>query len=380
MLVKRFLDKLSKAAPAERVDIVRAFVRVYLEVPLDAENREAAATALVAILDDPAPRVRRAMAEALCSAGEAPAMVIRALADDQPDIAAVVLSRSPLLSDAELVDRVGAGCARLQCAVADRPTIGIGLAAAIVEVSGPEACLHLLDNPGASIGIGTLNRLVDRHRDDPAVRNALLERPDLPVTLRQKLIDGLSDALGALISLREWVSPERAEKLVGEARERSVVELALECEDDRLKPYVKMLLGEGRITPAVLIRALALGNVRFVEEALSALSGMPVRRVVALLNDRSGRGLDALFRRIGLSADALSALRAVLEVMREEAPDGSWRHQQRLGRTMLERALTRHRAFSAGEVDAFFALISRLSAEAARREARGETGGYFRAA
>lgn len=380
MLVGRFLERMSQGNPPERAEIVRVLVRVYLEVPLDAENRAAAATALMAILDDPAPRVRRAMAEALAWSPDAPRAIVRALADDQPDIAHLILSRSPVLSESELVDMVGSGCPHAHVSIASRPEISVGLAAAIVEVSGAQACVALLENPGASIAMSSLRRMVERHRADTAVRNALLDRTDLPITLKQKLIDGLSDALGELVSLRDWLSPERTQRVVADARDRAVVELALNSPKDKLRPLVDMLVAEKRVTPSLLIRALSLGNAGFVEEALSALARIPVRRVSTLLEDRSGRGLIALYQRAGLPKTSLPALKAVIEVLREEAPDGTWQQDKRMGQRMLERALTRHQSFTAGEVDEFFALLGRLAAEAARDAARIETGGYFRAA
>jgi len=380
MLVRRFLDRLSKGDPIERAEIVRALVRVFLEVPLDDENRTGAVTALTAILDDPAARVRRAMAEALADSPHAPGIVIRALAEDQADISNIVLSRSPVLTEAELVDLVGAGYERIRISIAGRPTVGVGLSAAIAEVAGPQACVTLLDNPGAAITVSALTRMVQRHSQDAGVRNALLDRPELPVTLRQKLIDGLSEALGELVAFHQWMPPERARKVLSDVRDRAVIDLAMSCETGRLRSLVEMLVAEDRISPALLIRALCQGNMRFFEESLSVLSGTPVKRVLSLLDDRSGRGLAALYRRARLPAASLPAMRAVIAVLHEEAPDGAWRTQMRLGRRMLERALTLHQTFTAGEVDEFCALLGRMATEAARDEVRGETGGYFRAA
>lgn len=382
MLVRRFLDRLAQADPSRRAQIVRALVRVYLEVPLDPSNRAATATALLAVLDDPAPRVRRSMAEALAESPLAPRAVIRGLADDQPDIAGIVLARSPVLTEAELVDFVGAGCERTRRAVASRPDVGIGLAAAIVEVSGPDACTVLLANPGAAIAVSSMRRLVERHRGDPDVRGALLARDDLPVTLRQSLIDGLSEALGEMVVLRDWLSPERTQRLLADARERAVMDLALGCDERRLAALVEMLVAERRVTPATLVRALCVGNLRFVEEALSIMARTPLRRVAGLLQDRKGAGLAALYRRTGLPMAALPALLAILEVMREQSPDGTAAGRARMGRVMLERVLTRiqGQGFSSGELDEFLALLERLASEAAREEARAATGGYFRAA
>ena len=87
-----------------------------------------------AVLDDhPSALVlRRALAEALASAAEAPRHIVLALAADQADVACVVLGRSPVLEEAELIDcaAVGDGFAqsrhRPQAATAGRAGGGSG--------------------------------------------------------------------------------------------------------------------------------------------------------------------------------------------------------------------------------------------------------------
>lgn len=381
MLVRRFLDRLSQAEASQRAEIVRALVRVYIEVPLDEENRSAATTALMAVLDDPSARVRRALAEAFGNSPRAPRPVICGLAEDLPDISTIVLARSPLLSEAELVDYAGAGCERTRAAIASRSDVGVGLAAAFIEVSGIAACLALLANPSAAIAASSLRRLVERHRSDPEVREVLLARPDLPVTLRQMLIDGLSEALSELVLERDWLSPQRARKILSDARDRAVIDLAAECRDSHRGALVAMLAAEGRLTAALIIRALATGDRRFVEDALSHLSRTPVARVVALMQDNRA-GFCALYRKSGLPFGALPAIRAMIEVLRDQPDEGTAVGRARMGRAMLERVLTvvGGETFSSGQVDEFAALLGRLATEAAREEARAESGGYFRAA
>lgn len=381
MLVRRFLDRLSMSEPSQRAEIVRALVRVYIEVPLDAENRSAATTALLAVLDDPSPRVRRALAEAFAASPVAPRPVIRGLAEDLPDIAAIVLRRSPLLSELELVDYAGAGCERMRIAIASRDDVSVGLAAALIEVSGPEACLALLANPSAAMAASSLRRLVERHRGDARIREALLARPDLPPTLRQMLIDGLSQALAELVIERDWLSPQRANRVIAEARDRAAVDLAASCRDAHRRSLVEMLAAERRLNAALIIRALAMGDRRLVEDALSHLTRTPVPRVVALMED-NGSGFCALYRKSGLAPAALPVIRAMIEVLRDQADDGTALGRARMGRSMLERVLTAlgHDLFTTAEVDEFAALLGRLATEAAREEARTRSGGYFRAA
>lgn len=380
MHVRRFLDRLAAGTPAERADIVRALVRVYLTAPLDAQNRTAARTALTAILDDPAPRVRRAMAEAFAESENAPRTIVVPLANDQADVAEILLARSPMLREGELVDIAATGDVRHQTAIASRPEVGVGLSAALVEVSEAGPCARLLRNPGATIAASTFRRLVERHRRDPHIRNALLQRDDLSVTLRQSLLDGLSEALADLVRERAWLTPARTDKMLADAGERAVVELAAASRRDDLVPLVEQLACEGRLTIGLVLRAACSGNLRLFELTMARLSGVPERRVASLIHHTGGSAVAALYRRSGLPQQAFPAFRGVVEALREHQEDGTAAGERGLRSRMIERALTHHQVFSEGETDEFFAFLCRLSAEAAREEAREETGGYFRAA
>src|ERR1700676_2156719 len=162
MIVRQFLHWVRTAPAAERGDATSALARAYLYSDLTPDDRIAAEGAMIMLLDDPSPLVRRALAEALSSAHDAPAPVMLALAADQPEIAAIVLERSPLLVDADLVDMVGAGNAQAQTAIARRRDLPRSVAAAIAEVGVPEACLTLVENAFADIVEFSLARIAER--------------------------------------------------------------------------------------------------------------------------------------------------------------------------------------------------------------------------
>ena len=133
--------------------------RAYLYSNLSDDDRAVAEGAMIMLLDDPSPLVRRALAEALCAQStDAPPAVIQALATDQPEIAVLVLERSELFIDADLVEIVATGDATIQCAIASRQWLQRSVAAAIAEVGAPEACLTLIENPGADIAPFSVNR------------------------------------------------------------------------------------------------------------------------------------------------------------------------------------------------------------------------------
>ncbi len=221
---------------------------------------------------------------------------------------------------------------------------------------------------------------VDRHRKDASIRAALLERIDLPITLRQALIEGLSEALRDLVTGREWLGEERAERVLRDARDRAVVDLTLTSDIGRLRALVEQLAVDGRLTPMLIIRAVCLGNPRFLDVSLSVLAEMPTHRVISLLYDRRGTGVTAVCRRAGLPEVVVPAFRAMADTLRELDPEHDEVTSAHAGSGMIDRILERYSALTGGATDEFHALIGRLAAEAARDEARAETGGYICAA
>src|SRR5207302_1137160 len=122
------------AAPADlRADAAHALARAFLHSDVNEETRSAMEAALTVLLDDCSPHVRFALADALGDSPAAPRHIILALAVDQEEIAELVLSRSPLFIDGELVDIVAAVSETLQAAIAARPHVSSAVAAAISE-------------------------------------------------------------------------------------------------------------------------------------------------------------------------------------------------------------------------------------------------------
>jgi len=131
MIVRQFLQWVRNAPPGERAEATSALARAYLHSDLSVDDLAAAEGAMIMLLDDPSPLVRRAMAEIFASSQKAPRVVVQALAVDQPEVSVPVLSRSPLLLEDDLVDLVATGHPQAQAAIAGRMMMPRTLAAAI---------------------------------------------------------------------------------------------------------------------------------------------------------------------------------------------------------------------------------------------------------
>jgi uncharacterized protein (DUF2336 family) len=325
---------------------------------------------MILLLDDPSPLVRRALAQALAASEKAPPAIIHSLAADQPEVAAIVLARSPLLLDADLVDAAARGGPDLQVAIARRPFVPCAAAAAIAEIGCAEACLVLVENHAAEIVQFSLDRMVARFGHLSAIRNAMLDRPDLPAPTRQALVAKLSATLAEFVAARVWLSEERARSIAKDACEKATVSLAAASPDGEVGPLLRHLRESGQLTAGLLLRALLCGNLAFFEEALVELSDMSAARVAAILHDKHGGGLRALYDRAGLPASAYPAFREAIEAMREDGFQGEQRGAIRLKRRIVERVLTRCEAGVLGEIEPLLVLLRRFAAEATREEAR----------
>ena len=371
MIVRHFLQWVRLAPPGERADAVRALVGSYLYSNLDADDRAAAEGAMIMLLDDPSPMVRYALADTLAGSRDAPPAVILALSADQPEIAALVLAHSPQLLDADLVDAVGGGDAAAQAAVASRAELPSAVIAAIAEVGSAESCLIVAENHAAAIPHFSMQRIIARHGHLAAVREALFARGDVPPALRQALVAKLSETLADFVTAQSWLEAARARRVAREACEKATVVMASATSDTEVRPLVKHLRQSGQLTAGLVLRVLLSGNLALFEESLAELSGLSLGRVGALLHDRSGKGLLALFERAGLPAAAIPALRAALTSLHENGVDGEFGGASRLKRRMVERVLAHCEGMQRShETEPLLILLRRFALEAARDEAR----------
>ena len=108
MDVGDFLKWAERVPPVYRAEAARTLARAFFDERTAEDTRHAVEAGLTILLDDASPDVRRALADALCDSPEAPRHIMLALAADQAEIAVVVLARSPVFIDEELVDIVAA--------------------------------------------------------------------------------------------------------------------------------------------------------------------------------------------------------------------------------------------------------------------------------
>lgn len=339
MVVSHFLKWMNTAKVNERATAAAALARAYVGRDLPFEDRCAAEAALTLLLDDPSAKVRKAMAEALALSAHAPLQVVSALASDQPEVASVVLARSPLLTDADLIERIQSGHSMIQKLIADRPAVSMELSAAIAEAGEAEACRTLVANDGAEIAALSFRRMAERHGHNGALREALIADRRLPADCRHMLLVKLGEALKGSPLVVALMGTSRAERLMKDACVKASLTLIEGTSAGDHAALITHLRVRGDLTASFIIRALAHGKVDFFGSVLVSLAGQSAERVRSLLVAGSDVALSAVLLRAGLSETVHGILIRALKVWREVAngkrvagaQEVSWLMLQELG-------------------------------------------------
>jgi uncharacterized protein (DUF2336 family) len=347
---------------------MRALACAYLAAAADHPARLALEASITILLEGARPDVRLALAEAFADSRAAPRHIVAALAADQVNVAAVVLGRSPVFEDAELVELVASGAVPIQTAIASRPVLAPAVSAAIAEVCSREVCRVLLANPQATVDAGPLARIAERFGAETDIRAALLDRPDLPAAVHQTLVKRVADALGAMVIAKSWVNEARAMLVTREATDRATVFIAGEAESVALPALVEHLRASGQLTTALMLRAVCAGNLDFFEAALAALAGVPLTRVVSLVTSHRVGALRALYAKAGLPRMAFEAFAAALDIWAEVAAEDAASERYRTTSDVADAILRRYAGVTGDSSDAreLAAMLRRFAADQAR--------------
>ncbi|MCF3639796.1 DUF2336 domain-containing protein [Rhizobium sp. TRM95111] len=365
LIINAFLRWVETARVSDRAKAAGALARAYRRSRIRPADCNAAEMAMIFLLDDPAPPVRLALAEALADFAEAPRAVVLPLAADQPEVAAQVLLRSPVLTDSDLVDLAARGCPVRQSIIAHRPLVSRALGAALAEVAHCSAIQVLLENRGADLSRRSLKRIAERCGDLTEIRNLLLERDDLPGEARQALVERVGAALARFDLVRAAVGPSRVERIAREACDIATIGLCGEARGEEIAALVEHLRLAGRLTPAFLMHALCSGKIEFFAAAIVNLSGEPERRVRSILADGREASVRSVFEAAGLARDISTLFAEATLLWRQEARSGVFG-----GSSVSLRLLERVRQAGGAATEDMLDLVERLAIAEQRRHAR----------
>lgn len=299
MIVTSFLSWMDKAGSYERAEAVDLFARAFLNGAMGGEDAAAVEAALAVALDDESPMVRRALAIAFSESEAAPRHVVLTLAQDQPEVAGLLIARSPLLQEADLIELATTSEGLSLLAIALRVEVSERVCARLLTRAEPDVALALLRNARADLTEAQLASLVAAFGTRADIREALLKRGGLSASLRHALMLAVASSLGQFAVDGGFVNPVRNARTLDETIQTATLDIAAQQQGD-IANLVVHLRETARLTPALLLRSVLGGNLLLLAHAVAELADMEPTRVFALMRGRSDPALAALFRRAGL--------------------------------------------------------------------------------
>ncbi|WP_244303455.1 DUF2336 domain-containing protein [Roseibium sediminis] len=370
MVINEFLKWVETAPDGPRAEAAGALARAWLHSELSYEERKGATVALTLLLDDPSIDVRKSLAENLARSAEAPPHIIRGLAGDVDEVAEPILRRSPIFSDTELVDLAAEGSERAQVAIAQRPYLSAAVAAALAEVGEAPACAALLDNTSATVIQSAVTRIADRFADHPIVRERLLQRDDICIRMRHKLLLKLAVSLENNPLVQTGLSERARGKFATESGDKVILKLASKADEEQLADFVGYLREEAHLNTRLLLRAVCCGQLRLFVHALSVLGNVPVKRLRETLQTVRPAVLRALLRKAGLPLRSHQAFLMTIDLARQVQADFTRDLHIEQARMLTEYLLEELQDDSLDGNDDIVAFLRNFSVDVARQEAR----------
>ncbi len=322
MIVETFLRWSETARVTDRANAANALGRAYLHSPMGRDEKQAAAMAMTYLLDDPSPKVRLALAEALAASPDAPRALILSLAEDQAEIAATVITQSPVITDHDFVELAGRGDSFRRGLIASRSGLSRMVSAAIVAVGDEPEVQLLLENPETVFCAASLRDIARRHGQSATIRSLLLERDDLPADARHQLMRHVSDALCGFDLVRATVGQKRLERIAREASDAGTLAIAGETSHGEIPDLVEHLRAGCQLTPAFIMHALCAGRIDFISGVLVNLTRVDERRVRAVLSTGRMHAVRALYEAAGLPRDLSVVFVEATLLLRKAAGSG----------------------------------------------------------
>lgn len=313
---------LEQPSGAVRREIVDKIATDYRSGALSERERTIATEIFRLLLRDVEVMVRQAMSEALKDTRLIPHDIALGLASDLAEVAMPMLQSSEILSDVDLIeiirnpiavmyvqeeddpdllfaDRSGMDTGQKsakQSAIARRSTVSEKVAMALVEKGSEEVVITLARNKGAEISEFIGHRMVDRYGDHEDVQSALVDRSAVPISVMERLVFMVSDALRAKLTKTHGVAASMGKTLIALATERATIDLlGHKPTKSTVDKLIIQLRQSKRLTPSILLRALCLGERQFVEIAFSRMCTMAQSSVAEILDEAETPTLRDLF-------------------------------------------------------------------------------------
>jgi uncharacterized protein (DUF2336 family) len=304
-------------------------------------------------------KVRASLSRGLRSSRNLPRDVALKLAADIDSVALPLLAESLVLTDEDLVALVRGGTPRKQETIAARADLAEMVSDALITHAAEPAVAVLMANATAKIAETSFAHAIDRFAGSDRVKEAMVQRHTLPITIAERLVTLVSKELQEHLMRAHALSASVASDIVLRSREQAVIHLSMGSSENELRQMVAQMHHSGRLSPTLLLRALCTGDIGFFEAAMAVKGDVSIANAQVLIHEKSRRGLAALYRKAVMPEALYGAVRTAVDVIDETGFDGNAHDLERFRARVISRVLTLDESVTLDAPDADY-LIEKL--------------------
>jgi uncharacterized protein (DUF2336 family) len=309
-----FDDVLMRGGADARKELARQLAAFLPTSKPGSKDRETVVAKLLKLAADPVIEVRESLARYLSETSPLEADIAFTIIADDDSIALPFLASTPALGRWQMLAVLKIGDLVRQLQIASRPDICAECVDYIIETADWPVCASLLDNQAFEPLERDYRRLYARFAGEHEIVERLLAREDIPLVIRILEAKRASGRLQQHLDSSELITEDDGGRVVAAAEETATLRVLAEANETELDQVLPFLLKKKLLTPSLMLRAAVVGEMRFIDRAISQLSGIPLQRVQGLLYQSGSPNFRALFNRCGLPAGCFHLMRAAIAV------------------------------------------------------------------
>lgn len=332
---------LHDTTSATRLSMTDKIGGAYTKSSLSPQETMIAEQVFRLLLRDTELNVRVSLAQHLKDSNMVPRDIIKSLAHDVEEVSLPILEFSEVLTDEDLVDLIhSTEQVSRYLAISRRRTVSDAVSHSLLDRGNHEVASSLISNAGAIISEKAYEKIIATYQGNEEVMKTLTQRPYLPVTVVDKLVNVVSSSLADTLKKKYKVTAPTIEKEVEKTREKETLHLIRVAQaEEEIDKLIVQLRTSGRLTPSIILSALCQGDFNFFEMALSKLSGVPVSNARKLIADKGDLGFRAIYNKSGLPDAMFPAVKLLLSVVRQLHDEGEKSGTSHYANRVVERIL-----------------------------------------
>lgn len=256
--------------------------------------------------------VRRKLGKRLSYSNYPPNNLVSMLASDDMEVTELVLKRSEMLRDGELIQVVRYRAQQHLLATAMRRSFSEYMLGALVNRRFADIINTLLENQDPEISMATAEYLPDVPRHLDTYKEPLIKQKDLNPELAKRIYLWVSVALRSYILENFDIYPadldDQLEVSIDDISACSILDCENHAAHQPARLLARHLARQNNITLELLIQALRQGEVRLFEALFCELGGLMAPQFQRLIYQSGSEGLAIACRALEMSKPAFATI------------------------------------------------------------------------